>query len=245
MELTVLGYWSPYPRAGEACSGYLVRSEDTRVLVDCGHAVFSILQKYQDFRELDAVIISHFHPDHYVDLYALRHAIRGAMFQERRKHPLRLLIPAEPAPLFDYWSDTQEFNTEAIAGEVIVGDLQISFAPTIHSMPGYSVVVEDSRGRRLVYTGDTDYVEERLYLAEGAELLVAEASIKDQDRQYARKAQHLTAREAGRWAAVCGVQKLLVTHLWPEYEIEAMAEEARQEYSGEMYLAQEGLTITV
>ena len=60
MELTVLGYWSPYPRAGEACSGYLVRSEDTRVLVDCGHAV-SILQKYQDFRELDAVIISHFH----------------------------------------------------------------------------------------------------------------------------------------------------------------------------------------
>ena len=168
----------PLPSGREACSGYLVRSEGARVLLDCGHAVFSILQKYQDFRELDAVIISHFHPDHYVDLYALRHAIRGAMFQGRRKHPLRLLIPTEPAPLFDYWSDTQEFCTEAIAGEIVVGDLRISFSPTVHSMPGYSMVVEDSRGRRLVYTGDTDYIEERLSLAEGAELLVAEASIR-------------------------------------------------------------------
>lgn len=245
MDLTVLGYWAPYPRAGEACSGYLLRSDSTRILVDCGHSVFSILQKYEDFRRLDAVIISHFHPDHYVDLYALRHAVRGAIVEQRRSGPLRLFIPAQPEQIFAYWQGTEEFVVADTTDHVRVGDIDFRFYPAVHSMPGYYIVAEDASGRRLVYTGDTDYVEDKLFLADRANLFLVEASLLERDREYARKAQHLTAKEAGRWAARCGVEKMLVTHLWPEYRLEEIETEVRSEFTGSMWLASEGLTLTV
>jgi len=245
VELTVLGYWAPYPRAGEACAGYLLRTASSRVLLDCGHSVFSILQKYQDFRELDAVIISHFHPDHYVDLYALRHAIRGAIFQGRRLTPLRLLIPAQPEAVFRYWNDTEEFAVEAISDATQVGDIHFRFFPSVHSMPGFYIQAEDPLGRRLVYSADTDYVEGKLSIAERANLFLVEASILEKDRAYARKALHLTAREAGQWAAQCQVDKLVLTHFWPEYDLRDIAGEAQAEFNGNMELAREGLTVTV
>ena len=78
MKLTVLGCWAPYPKAGGACPGYLVQVGETNILLDCGNGVLSNLQRHLDFRSLNAVIISHLHPDHFADLFCLRHAIEGA-----------------------------------------------------------------------------------------------------------------------------------------------------------------------
>lgn len=245
MELTVLGCWAPYPRAGEACSGYLLKTEQTTVLLECGHSVFSTLRKYQDFNELDAVVISHYHPDHFADLYALRHALRGAKILGRRTEPLRLIIPAQPVDVFNYWYSTEEFRVEPIACPIVVKDIRFRFPPAFHTMPGYMVIAEDEKGRRLVYSGDTDYVEEGLAVAQGADILLAEASILERDIEYARKARHLTAREAGRWASMCRVKKLVLTHFWPEYDLKDIEAEARAEYSGEIELAREGLTVKV
>jgi len=245
MELTVVGCWAPYPRAGEACSGYLLKTEQATVLLECGHSVFSTLQKYQDFKGLDAVIVTHYHPDHFVDLYALRHALRGAKILGRRTEPLRLLVPAQPVDVFNYWYGTEEFKVEPIACPVTVKDLKLRFPPAFHTMPGYMVVAEDSKGSRLVYSGDTDFVEEGLGVAEGADILLAEASILERDREYARKAKHLTAREAGRWASMCRVKRLVLTHFWPEYSLQDIEAEARTEYSGGLELAREGLRLRI
>jgi len=245
MELTILGCWAPYPRVGEACPGYLIRTEKATVLLECGHSVFSVLQKYQDFKHLDLVVISHFHPDHYVDLYAFRHALRATKMLGQRSEPLRLLVPAQPVDMFNYWYSTEEFKVEPIACLVEVRDIKLSFVPVLHTMPGYMIVAEDQRGRRLVYSGDTDYVEESLGAAAGADVLLAEASILDRDREYARKAKHLTAKETGRWANWCRAKKLVLTHFWPEYDLKEIEAEARSEYSGELVLAREGLKVEI
>ncbi|MCR4399417.1 MAG: MBL fold metallo-hydrolase [Syntrophomonadaceae bacterium] len=244
MELTVVGCWAPYPRAGEACSCYLVRGRQATLILDCGHAAFSVLQRYADFRTIDAVVITHFHPDHYVDLYALRHALRGARFLGSRTEPVRLLLPPGPEAMVEYWRQTEEFVVERCEGPVAVGDLVLHFHPVPHAVPALLVAVSQGR-RRLVYSGDTDYAPPALQPAQGADLLLAEASLLDFDREYARRAMHLTAREAGRWAAESGVGRLVVTHFWPEYEVEDVMAEVRAEYGGPVLAAREGLRVEV
>lgn len=100
VEITVLGCWGPYPPAGGACSGYLVNSGDINVLLDCGHGVFSALQRYLDFRKLDAVVLSHLHPDHCADIHCLRHAIAYALRTGSKSDKLKVYLPFAPQPDF-------------------------------------------------------------------------------------------------------------------------------------------------
>ncbi|NLK51079.1 MAG: hypothetical protein GX295_01340 [Syntrophomonadaceae bacterium] len=83
MRITVLGCWSPYPRAGGACPGYLLEFFDYRLLLECGNGSFSHLQAVTDFRTLDGAIITHFHEDHAADLFCLRHALMGSIVKVR------------------------------------------------------------------------------------------------------------------------------------------------------------------
>ena len=100
MKLSILGCNSPYPAIDGACSGYLIEDNDTSVLIDCGHSVFSKLIKKIDIANLDAIIITHFHPDHYVDLYAIRHLIKLSGIKDKL---ISLFIPTEPKEMFNYW----------------------------------------------------------------------------------------------------------------------------------------------
>ncbi|MFY9135886.1 MAG: MBL fold metallo-hydrolase, partial [Bacillota bacterium] len=76
LELTIIGNQGPYPGPGGACSGYLVRSQGATVLIDCGPGVMPRLQQHIDVSSLDAVVISHFHPDHYSDFLTMRYAFQ-------------------------------------------------------------------------------------------------------------------------------------------------------------------------
>src|SRR3954462_11068336 len=80
MRLTVLGKSPSWQDAGGACSGYLLEEGDTAVLIDCGNGVFSKLRQFRDYTEVDAVVLSHLHADHFLDLvpysYALTYAPR-------------------------------------------------------------------------------------------------------------------------------------------------------------------------
>ena len=101
MKLTVLGCYGPYAPAAGACSGYLLQNDGFNLMLDCGHGAFAYLQKYINFRELHALVISHFHPDHYADIYAVRHALVGAFQDGSRKDPLVVYMPLEPKSIFD------------------------------------------------------------------------------------------------------------------------------------------------
>lgn len=82
MKLTVIGHWGGYPKMGEASSGYLLEHKGFKLLVDCGSAVLSQLQYYLKPTELDAVIVSHYHPDHVADIGVLQHALLIGKYTE-------------------------------------------------------------------------------------------------------------------------------------------------------------------
>lgn len=258
--LAVLGCWAPYPAAGGACPGYLLVSKNLSLFLDCGNGSLAWLRRCTDFRELTAVFISHFHPDHYVDLFCLRHALAGARREGSRSLPLPLIAPLAPEKDAETWRsypDVLEFRgiaPEACRSSLAVplGELlgncfqgasggRVSFLLTDHPLPNLAVRFENE-GKTLVYTGDTGFFEALVEFAGGADLLVCEATLQEKDRGLGVSG-HLTAREAGLLAASAGVKRLLLTHFWPEHDLRVTYREARAVFAGDLLLAREGLTV--
>src|SRR5437667_1747956 len=82
MRLTVLGKSPSWQDADGACSGYLIEEEGTAVLLDCGNGVFSKLRRFRDYTTVDAVVISHLHADHFLDLVPFSYALTYAPRQQ-------------------------------------------------------------------------------------------------------------------------------------------------------------------
>lgn len=256
MELIVLGCWAPYPRAGGACSGYLIRAGGLNILLEAGNGSLSRLMSFIDFRHLDAVIVTHLHHDHYLDLFPLRHAVEGARREGSRSGPLKLFAPSAPAEEFNLLAgykkafETAPIETlprEKLAGgfdarRLDLGGLTFRFVSAKHSLPGFSVSVEGAG--KLVFSGDTARTEELVAVAEGADLFLCEASGRDSDADYLKDA-HLTARQAGEVAREAGAKQLLITHFWPEYEPAELGNLARAGFGGQVAAAREGETYRV
>ncbi|WP_066639169.1 MBL fold metallo-hydrolase [Desulfolucanica intricata] len=253
MELTVLGCWAPYPRAGGACSGYLIQDGDINIMLDAGNGSLSRLMQVVDFRELSAAVISHFHPDHYADLFALRHAVAGAIRYKTRREPLPLYIPSEPAEVFQKLAGCtdafQVLAVDSLPGKTApgkeniktlnLGSVKLEFLPTVHKVPCYAVGISGSS--HFVYTGDTAFTEELVDFAGGVDLLLSEASGLDGDAEYL-SGTHLTAREAGELGRRAGAKKVIITHFWPEYELADLLAQAEEGFNGKLSLAREGRT---
>lgn len=248
MRLTVLGSCASYAGAGRACSGHLVESGDTRILLDCGNGVLANLACVVDPASLDAVFVTHPHPDHYLDLYALHALLRYA--PDGPVAPLRLCAPAG---LFERMgcllSDrgkaelARAFDVEPLVGgsPVVVGDLTVTPHPVDHTRESFALVVEDGRGR-LCYTGDTQSGPAAVSAARGADLLLAEATLP---AEYAGRAPHMTGRDAGMLALEAGVGALVLTHVWPTASREDIADETRAVWDGDVKLADELATFEV
>lgn len=259
MKLTVLGCWAPYPIAGGACPGYLVQVGETNILLDCGNGVLSNLQRYLDFRSLDAVIISHLHPDHFMDLFCLRHAIEGARRTDGSLKALPLYLPEQPGEEFARLTGfTKAFDIRVIerlpragvghmpTGVMIyqtrVGSADVILTRTDHSLPTYAVKIMGQGS--LFYSADTKWTEYLPEMARGADLAVCEASVTEADRGYT-SVGHLTARQAGELAARAQVRELVITHFWPEYNLNTIKTEAESGFGNSVIVAKEGLVVEV
>ncbi len=226
------------------------------MLLEAGNGTLSELMRFIDFRLLDAVIISHLHHDHYLDLFSLRHAIEGARRDGSRAAPLRLFAPAEPAAEFKllagYSKAFAATPVESLPGEHTSGGLStrrldlegltLRFVSALHPMPGFSISLE-GKGK-LVFSGDTARTEELVALAEGADLFLCEASGLDSDAE-AMQGVHLTARQAGETARRAGAKRLLLTHFWPEYDLPLLGRQAGEGFGDMISLAKEGETYRV
>lgn len=256
MKLTVLGCWAPYPRAGGACSGYLIQDAGLNILLEAGNGSLSRLMNIIDFRSLDAVIVTHLHHDHYSDLFVLRYAVEGARRDGSRGGPLKLFIPGEPAGEYNLLAGyNKAFITtpiESLAREsadhdfevysLSIEGLKFRFAPIKHPLPGYSVSIGGPGG--LVFSSDTARTKAIEYLAQNAGLFLCEASGRDSDAE-AMKDIHLTAAQAGELARVAGVKRLLLTHFWPEYDPVELGKQAEKTFKNTVELAREGGTYLV
>ena len=245
MRLRILGFNSPYPPPGGAGPGYLLEAGRSRVLLECGSGVVSRLKPHCDFRrgELDAVILSHLHPDHFCDLLVLRYAHHRSML-ESGVAPLPVYAPAEPLlerQVLEYKS-LEVVTTQPESG-LIVGDLEFTFFATDHAIPCHAMRIV-SGGRTLFYTADTAYDPALVEAARGADILMAEASFLTKDKGE-NVPRHMTAAECGQMAATAGVTRLLLTHFWPEYSVAELVAEARCHFDGEIIAADNLLSLEV
>lgn len=255
MRITVLGCWGPYPRAGGACSGYLVSDGGVNVMLEAGNGALSRLMEHIDFRSLDAVIVTHLHHDHYLDLFPLRHALEGARRAGSRDELLKLFIPSRPGGEFTLLNSYNEaFKVKTIdslieekiasgftAQRLDIGGLAVRFIPTEHLLPGYSVSFEGTG--KIVFSSDTARTDGLVALAAGADLFLCEASGLDGDTGHMEGA-HLTARQAGELGRAAGVKRLLITHFRPDYDLAELSAQAAAGFGGPVSAVREGETYT-
>jgi len=241
MRLTVLGACGAWPEPGQACSGFLVEHDGFRLVVDLGYATVPRLLGVVDAGQVDAVVISHGHPDHCADLNPLLRA------RALRDEPAPALPVYAPAGALDAVLRLDQPQTlagsyqvhELLPGASLeIGPLRVQVRRLPHWLPNLGVRLT-AGGAVLAYTGDSGPSEEVVRLAADADLLLAEATYLDPAPAHAA-ADLSTASVAGRQAARAGVGRLLLTHLWPGADRPAYLAAARAEYPGATDLATSG-----
>lgn len=242
MRLTVLGSSASYAAAGQACAGHLVEEGFTRVLLDCGHGVLANLATVSDPLGLDAVFVTHAHPDHIVDLYALQALLRYAPGGPVAPLPLYAppgLLERMGCLLSDRGRAelAEAFVSHDLADGVGVeiGEVFVTPVAVTHGAPAFAFVVESETGR-LCYTGDCAPSEALLVAAASVDLLLAEATLPD---RYAGAAPHLTAAQAAEVAWRAGAGALVLTHVWPSNDRAAALDEAVSVFDGWVRVAEE------
>ncbi|HTR91993.1 MAG TPA: MBL fold metallo-hydrolase [Trebonia sp.] len=242
MRLTVLGGTGGWPTAGTACSGYLVEHDGYRVLIDPGYATFPRLLEHCDAAAVDAVLVSHGHPDHCADLNPL---LRARALAERPAPHLPLYAPPgaldavlaldHPGMLDDAF-DLREF---APGAAFETGPFAVRTWLLPHWWPNAGLRLQ-AGGAVLAYTGDTGPSPDLADLARDADVFLAEASYPE--RVPGDSVQHLSsASQAGRTAAAAGARRLLLTHLLPGTDPDAAIGAAAAGYDGDISVAVPGL----
>lgn len=239
MKLTVLGNYGPYPRAGGACSGYLIEDGSTKIVLDFGNGVLSRLQKFIDIEEIDAIILSHLHSDHMSDMMILRYAVDIKMNRGFMKKGIDVYAPSIPAEDFERIRYKEAINLKPIEAQkkIKIGKLEISFEKMEHCCEDYAISITSS-GKKFVYSGDTSPNEALVEFAKDADLFLCEAGLLERDEKSMR-VTHLTAKEAGDIAGRAGVKRLLLTHFWPEFKLEQYLNETLSTFAGMLEIADE------
>jgi ribonuclease BN (tRNA processing enzyme) len=245
VQLTVLGCAGTFPGPDSPCSGYLVEHDGYRLVVDLGAGALGNLQRHIDVRDVDAVYVSHLHADHCIDLVAY--------FYARRYHPSgmlpRLPVYGPPGmryrihaafeePPVDGFDEVYDFQ-ERTAGTMQLGPFTVTTAIVEHPIECHGLRIE-AAGKVLVYSGDTAACDALVELAKGADVFLCEASWPSHPEP--PPGIHLTGREAGDHAARAGVKKLLLTHLMPFHDKQAMLAEAKETFDGTLELVHAGAT---
>jgi ribonuclease BN (tRNA processing enzyme) len=258
LRITVLGKSPSWQDAGGACSGYLIEEGGTRLLLDCGNGVFGKMREHVDYVDVGAVVISHLHADHFLDLVPFSYALTYAPKQQPvpvhtwpgTDNPARprLIVPPGARQVFrrvvGAWGNDdlieRAFEMEHYsAGEAIaVGPLTLGFHPVPHFVDTFAITVTDSAGAKLAYSADTRPGDEVIDAARGADLLLIEATLPRPERTGVRG--HLTPEEAGEHAKRADVKQVVLTHISDELGEEWASEEAERGFGAPVEVAREG-----
>lgn len=246
MRLTVLGRSPAAPNAGEACAGYLVEGGGSRVLFDVGPGVVAQLLRRHHPDELDAVVVSHMHADHMLDLVTLRYVYPWRT--QPKDERLRIVMPPGSGDqLLDlargvgnprHFEDTFRIVEHDGRSPMRFGGLEVTPHETVHFIPcwGFRVTAD---GRRLGYTADTGPDDVVAAIGEEVDLLLSEATLRslEEDAQPPERRGHLLPAEAGAYARTARSRRLLLTHLPVEGDTTWATSAAAEAFGGGVEVA--------
>jgi ribonuclease BN (tRNA processing enzyme) len=246
VKLTVLGCAGTFPGPASGCSSYLLEHEGFRLMLDAGYGAVGALQRHGGLLDLDAVMVSHLHADHCIDLVAYSYArfydpggcapripVYGPLGTAARI--AGAIETTQPA-----WLE-QVYEWRLLDGSPVqVGPFAITMVRTNHPVECYALRVE-AGGAVLAYSGDTGACEGLVELARDADLFLCEASWLDSEAN--PEGVHLCGRQAGEYAARAGARSLMLTHLVSAWgDEQATLAEAKAVYDGDLRLARDGTT---
>lgn len=239
MRFSVLGCYSPFAPYKGACNGYLLENNNIKIMIDCGNGSFSNLQRFIDYKDLDCLIITHFHGDHFNDFEMLRKAFFLAKESGERRNPLIVFAPKEDPAFEKIAAYTELFALipieESLERDHRFGDMVLRFFKTKHTTPCYGIKAKKGN-KKISYTSDTGFT--RLLAEEiiDSDYLFAEASLLEKDKNKTIHG-HMTAKQAGVLAETAKVKKLVLTHINPTYNVNLLKREAELSFEGEIEIA--------
>jgi ribonuclease BN (tRNA processing enzyme) len=252
MRITVLGKSPAWQDAGGACSGYLVEAGDRRLLLDCGNGVFGKLRAACDFTDVGAVVISHLHADHFIDLvpyaYALAYSHQARAKGSRpalyappgARETLRRVTSAwDAAELVEQAFELHEYDP---ASELALGPLRLRFHEVPHFIRTHAVQLRED-GRSFTYGADCAPNDAIVAFARGTDLLMLEATLEQPEEDQPRG--HLTPAEAGEHARRAGARRLVLTHISADHDASWACAEGERTFGAPVELASEGAVYDV
>lgn len=240
MKLTILGCYGPYPSPLGGCSGYLMESGDTKLLLDLGSGSLRNYLKYDTLDHLDALILSHLHADHCSDVFVLRYAL------ELNSLVLPLWSPGQPKEEAARLPYKNAFHIHTIHQEysVRIGAFTVSFLKMKHSVESYAIKLE-AEGKTFVYSGDTGMTDYFAEFIRNCDLLLCEAAIADSNEQ--KKDAHLSAAQVCALSKSAKCKQVVLTHFSPGYTKEQYLSEIRNctIAAADIILAEENRSIII
>ncbi|MGP3983353.1 MBL fold metallo-hydrolase [Streptomyces sp. KR80] len=250
MKLTVVGCSGSFPSADSACSSYLVEADGFRLLLDMGNGALGELQRHCGLYDLDAVLLSHLHADHCIDMCGYfvaryyRHdggradalPVYGPVGTEQRLTKAYDDVPSEKS-----MSEVFDFRTLE-PGSFAVGPFTVTTDRVCHPVEAYGFRLEHA-GRTLTYSGDTGVCAALHGLADSADLFLCEASFTHGKEDVPEL--HLNGREAGEHAQQARVGRLVLTHIPPWTDPQVNLRDAREAFDGPVELARPGVVYEV
>jgi ribonuclease BN (tRNA processing enzyme) len=263
VRLTVLGKSPAWQDAGGACSGYLIEENGTRVLLDCGNGIFGKLRQRLDYTELDAVVISHLHADHFLDLVPFAYALTYAPRQQPVPVPPwpgtdsparpRLLAPPGARAAFrrvaGAWGQGNLIEAAFALEEydpaqpVEIGAITAAFREVPHFITTYAVDMRSEGGGRITFSADCKPNDALVDFADGTDLLLVEATLPRPERTGVRG--HLTPAEAGDHARRAHAKRVVLTHISDELDQTWARKQGAEAYGAAVEIAAEGSVYVV
>lgn len=241
MECRVIGMWGGFPKKNGPCSGYLIRHEGFSLLIDCGSGVLTELQNYIDLNDINHVILTHYHYDHFSDIGAylfsrlvntqLGRAVDELCVYGPDDEGIQKQVEAVAYSRFTSFNEKSQFE---------IGPFSCTFMRNIHPVETYSIKIV-CENKSIVFTSDTSFTHELISFAANADLLITECSLYE--GMDGVGSGHMTSEHAGILAAQSNVKKVLLTHL-PHYgDLNDLVVSAKKQGNPNIELAEPGMLI--